>query len=35
VKVTDELEVHILMDSQLRATATDVDTGWPCFSPQR
>jgi hypothetical protein len=35
VKVTDELEVHILMDRQLRATATDVDTGWPCFSPQR
>jgi hypothetical protein len=33
--VTDELEVHILMDRQLRATATDVDTGWPCFSPQR
>lgn len=35
VKVTDELEVSILMDRQLHATATDRDTGWPCFSPRR
>jgi hypothetical protein len=35
VKVTDELEVNILINRQLQATATDRDTGWPCFSPQR
>lgn len=35
VKVTDELDVQILVDWQLRATSTDEATGWPCFSPQR
>ena len=35
VKVTDELDVRIVVDWQLRATSTDEATGWPCFSPQR
>jgi hypothetical protein len=33
VRVSDELTVHILVDSDWRAPTRDVETGWPCAPP--
>jgi hypothetical protein len=31
VRVTDELAIGILVDTQLTAAGRDADTGWPCY----